>query len=78
MGDDPGLSGWLNIITVVPKGVREKDVTLKTAQQSDTARERDSVAGFEDGGMRRELSNVPERGKETILPWSLQKEHSPH
>lgn len=51
MRDDSGLSGWLNIITMVPKGVREKDMTLKMEQQSDTARERYSVAGFEDRGM---------------------------
>ena len=52
MGDDSGLSGWLNIITVVPKGVREKDVTLKTEQQSDTARERYSIAGMLESGAR--------------------------
>ena len=53
MGDDSGLSGWLIIITSFPKGVREEDVTLKVEQQSDTAWERESVAGSEDGNALR-------------------------
>ena len=37
MGNYSGLPEWLNMITSVPKGVREEDVTVKMEHQSDTA-----------------------------------------